>query len=135
MNDVQMQKIQDKIMLKEEMLMLSIFEYFNNHLPENVHQWFSKTNSEEVKVILQQVMSKVIEESICNILKDSEIKDTIIGETVDQVKNLVILKYKYLLLSGKDVEINDEEIKSEVIDYLFKNKYKIKVTNNKIELL
>lgn len=135
MNKEQMKKIQNKIALKEETMLIGILSSFAEEFPKNTEEWFKRTNSTEVVQIAKEIISQTFEEIIVDSLDSSEIRDGIIGEVVDKVKNLVILKYKYLLLSGKDIEIEDPEIKSEVIDYLFSNNYKIKITNNKIELL
>lgn len=58
-----------------------------------------------------------------------------IGDILDYFKDAYIKILIIRLECSHHLTINDEEIKSEVIDYLFKNKYKIKITNNKIELL
>lgn len=116
-------------------MLIGILSSFAEEFPKNTEKWFKRTNSTEVIQIAKEIISQTFEEIIVDRLDSSEIRDGIIGEVVDKVKNLVILKYKYLLLSGKDIEIEDPEIKSEVIDYLFRNNYKIKITNNKIELL
>lgn len=135
MNKEQMKKIQNKIALKEETMLIGILGSFAEEFPKNTEEWFKRTNSTEVVQIAKEIISQTFEEIIVDRLDSSEIRDEVIGEVVDKVKNLVILKYKYLLLSGEDIEIEDPEIKSEVIDYLFRNNYKIKITNNKIELL
>ena len=122
MNKEQMKKIQNKIALKEETMLIGILSSFAEEFPKNTEEWFKRTNSTEVIQIAKEIISQTFEEIIVDRLDSSEMRDEIIGKVVDKVKNLVILKYKYLLLSGKDIEIEDPEIKSEVIDYLFRNK-------------
>ena len=92
----------------------------------NSRKWLNFATFEEC---MQQLRRRV------NFPCTNEEFNAAIGDILDYFKDsyinslIIMLEYKHYLV------IDDEEIKSEVIDYLFKNKYKIKVTNNKIELL
>ena len=57
------------------------------------------------------------------------------GEIVDKIKDSVIQKKVLELAQLKELEIPDEEIRSEVLDYLYKHKYKVIQQDNKIKIL
>lgn len=64
-----------------------------------------------------------------------ELEDELISEVVDQIKDAAIQHYVELIQKEGEWEFCDEEIQSEVLDYLYKHDYKVKSINNKISLV
>lgn len=61
--------------------------------------------------------------------------DEFISELVDQIKDVAISKYVQRIDNGETIEFNDEEIQSEVLEYLYDHNDKVKSINNKISAL
>ena len=64
-----------------------------------------------------------------------EEKDMLMGDISDMIKDAAIEKYVSILDQDKEYTFDDEEIRSEVLDYLYKNKYKVVQQDNKIRIL
>lgn len=112
---------------EEELVNPKITQFnWEDYFPSNARKWLEFATFDEFKYQL-----------------DKRIKfpcaltafDAAVGDILDYFKDLHIKSLIIMLEYNKYLTINDKEIKSEVIDYLFRNNYKIKITNNKIELL
>jgi hypothetical protein len=58
-----------------------------------------------------------------------------ISEVVDQIKDAAVKHYADFLKEKSELELEDDEIRSEVLDYLYRHNYKVKTINNKISLV
>lgn len=94
----------------------------NQNLPEDCEKWLGFLSNDELKncveeanLSLRQYITDTSEE------RTSENWDLFYGELFDTIKDKVIEKQAYLV-KNFNLEIEDEEIKSEIDDYLKRNK-------------
>ena len=64
-----------------------------------------------------------------------EEKNMLMGDISDMIKDAAIEKYVDIIDKNKEYTFDDEEIQSEVLDYLHKHKYKVIQQDNKIKIL
>lgn len=94
----------------------------NQNLPNDCEKWLGFLSNDELKncvevanLSLRQYVTDMSEE------KTAENWDLFYGELFDTIKDKVVEKQAYLVKKF-NLEIEDEEIKSEVDDYLKRNK-------------
>ncbi len=94
----------------------------NQNLPNDCEKWLGFLSNDELKncvevanLSLRQYVTDMSEE------KTAENWDLFYGELFDTIKDKVVEKQAYLV-KNFNLEIEDEEIKSEVDDYLKRNK-------------
>lgn len=95
----------------------------NQNLPNDCEKWLGFLSNDELKncvevanLSLRQYVTDMSEE------RTAENWDLFYGELFDTIKDKVVEKQAYLVRNC-NLEIEDEEIKSEVDDYLKRNKY------------
>lgn len=88
----------------------------NNLLPEGANKWISFLTNEEVNVCYVTSI-KILE----GVPFTQDAWNLFCGELFDTIKDKVVEKQAYLV-KNFNLEIEDEEIKSEVDDYLKRNK-------------
>lgn len=86
-----------------------------NIIPEQARKWVGRLTIEE--------MIKAITDA--DRAEGYESEDEYIGELVDNLKDMAIAKYTNDILEGRVTKIDDEEIKSEVVDYMKSKKLDI----------
>lgn len=89
-----------------------------NLIPEQAKKWVGRLTVDE--------MTKAINDA--NRIEGYMNEDEFIGELVDRIKDMAIAKYTNDILAGRITEIDDEEIKSEVLDYMTKKDLEIPAT-------
>ena len=106
-------------------------------IPENSKKWAEKLTIQEVMEAMDTAISVIADEYLNKGITDPDKIDQneITGEWVDQIKDLAIEKFVQILNSGETIEFEDDEIQTEVLDYLYNHNYKVKSINNKVSLL
>ena len=100
-------------------------------LPECAKKWCDVLSVDTIIKVYNETVTEY--KRFTKYSPSAEYIDYFIGDVVDRIKDAAILRYVEILKKGP-IEFNDEEIQSEVLDYLIKNKYKVKSINNKISL-
>ena len=88
----------------------------NNLLPEGADKWVSFLTNEEIN-LCYVISIKILE----GVPFTQDALNLFCGELFDTIKDKVVEKQAYLV-KNFNLEIEDEEIKSEVDDYLKRNK-------------
>ena len=97
-------------------------------------KWIVNLGDPELIIrIASSVLKDFMENSSEEIKEDTS--NIFYGEIVDKIKDSVIQQKVLELTQLKELEIPDEEIRSEVLDYLYKHKYKVIQQDNKIKIL
>ena len=106
-------------------------------IPENSKKWAEKLTIQEAMEAMDTAISVIADEYLNKGITDPDKIDQneITGEWVDQIKDLAIEKFVQILDSGETIEFEDDEIQTEVLDYLYNHNYKVKSINNKVSLL
>lgn len=111
-------------------------------IPESAKKWILDLTQQEIIDAIDKATNILVEDYInthqgtsidTSTLKLNE--DEAISEIVDQIKNVAIKHYVSIIEKNREFEFNDSEIQSEVLDYLYKNNYKVKSINNKVSLV
>lgn len=113
-------------------------------IPESAKKWILDLTQQEIIDAINEATNILVDDYInthdlqgveidYNTLKLDE--DEAISEIVDQIKNVAIKHYVSIIKKNREFEFNDSEIQSEVLDYLYKNDYKVKSINNKVSLV
>lgn len=113
-------------------------------IPESAKKWILDLTQQEIIDAIDEATNILVDDYINthdlqgveidpNTLKLDE--DEAISEIVDQIKNVAIKHYVSIIEKNREFEFNDSEIQSEVLDYLYKNNYKVKSINNKVSLV
>lgn len=89
-----------------------------NIIPEQARKWVDRlTISEMIEAI-----------NNADKIEGYESEDEYVGELVDSLKDMAIAKYTNDILEGRITKIEDEEIRSEVVDYMKSKKMNIPET-------
>lgn len=89
-------------------------------LPKGANKWFAYLTNDELCDCANQAQIEIYGK-ISRINQEGEEYDLFCGELFDTIKDKVVEKQAYLVKKF-NFEIEDEEIKSEVDDYLKRNK-------------
>ena len=89
-------------------------------LPKGANKWFAYLTNDELFDCTNQAQLEIYGK-ISRINQDGEDYDLFCGELFDTIKDKVVEKQAYLVKKF-NLEIEDEEIKLEVDDYLKRNK-------------
>lgn len=90
-------------------------------------------NPEQIIQIASSVLKDFMKDSSPELKEESS--NMLYGEIVDKIKDAVVGQEVESLEHFKEISISDEEIRSEVLDYLYKNKYKVVQQDDKIRIL
>lgn len=114
-------------------------------VPENAKKWAKDLSVQEInnalrtatEILIQDYLEKHPDIEIGTIYeKDFQINDDeMVSEAVDQIKDAAVRHYADFLKEKSELELEDDEIRSEVLDYLYRHNYKVKTINNKISLV
>ena len=114
-------------------------------VPENAKKWAKDLSVQEInnalrnatEILIKDYLEKHPDIEIGTIYeKDFQINDDeMISEVVDQIKDAAVKHYADFLKEKSELELEDDEIRSEVLDYLYRHNYKVKTINNKISLV
>lgn len=80
-----------------------------NLIPEQAKKWVGRLTVDEMLKVITDVDKKC--EGYIN-------EDEFVGELVDRLKDMAIAKYTHDIKAGRISTIEDDEIKSEVVDYM-----------------
>ena len=89
-------------------------------LPKEANKWFAYLTNDELFNCANKAQIEIYGK-ISRINQEGEKYDLFCGELFDTIKDKVVEKQAYLV-KNFNLEIEDEEIKSEVDDYLKRNK-------------
>lgn len=89
-------------------------------LPKEANKWFAYLTNDELFDCANQAQIEIYGK-ISRLKQEGEEYDLFCGELFDTIKDKVVEKQAYLV-KNFNLEIADEEIKSEVDDYLKRNK-------------
>lgn len=114
-------------------------------VPENAKKWAKDLSVQEINNALKNATDILIKDylekhpniEIGTIYeRDFQINDDeMVSEVVDQIKDVAVRHYTDFLKEKSELELEDDEIRSEVLDYLYRHNYKVKTINNKISLV
>lgn len=111
----------------------------NEIIPDGCQKWLKNVSEADIIAIVNKAITDVANDYANNeaILSGEEDVnlDELTGEVVDKIKDFVIKFIIDNLNKTGEMEFDDEEIQSEVLDYLYKHNYKVKSINNKVSLL
>lgn len=115
-----------------------------NIIPDCAKKWVSDLTHNEIADAIDKATDILVddyikthncENSIIDVKSLKLNEDEIASEIVDQIKDVAIQHYVSIIQREGEYEFSDEEIQSEVLDYLYKHDYKVKSINNKISLV
>lgn len=89
-----------------------------DNLPENSRKWMDRLTAVDIMTVINNITD--MEEK-----GEFENKDEFFSELVDQIKNMAIARYTLDIVAGRISTIEDEEIRSEVVDYMKRKKIEI----------
>lgn len=92
-----------------------------DNLPENSHKWMDRLTAIDILTVINDITR--MEEN-----GEFENKDAFFSELVDQIKNMAIARYVLDIKAGRITTIEDEEIRSEVVDYMKQKQLEIPET-------
>lgn len=82
-----------------------------NNIPEHAKKWMQRLTAKDLLKIIDELGSLTTEGKLNS-------KDETYSELVDKIKDMAIAKYTLDIISGRITDIEDEEIRSEVVDYM-----------------
>jgi len=115
-----------------------------NMIPDCAKKWISDLTHNEIADAIDNATEILMHDYIklhnCSdsLIDISSLKldeDEIASEIVDQIKDAAINHYVSIIQREGEFEFSDDEIQSEVLDYLYKHDYKVKSINNKVSLV
>lgn len=149
MNSEQMNKIIELINSpnQEDLYMSSILDQLdtgkNAYISPQLYKWMKIFSLKDMFQVSSKIAESVSKSLDLDIISDfdnymdthPEEKNMLMGDISDMIKDAAIEKYVDIIDKNKEYTFDDEEIQSEVLDYLHKHKYKVIQQDNKIKIL
>lgn len=149
MNSEQMNKIIELINSpnQEELYMSSILDQLDigeqSYISPQLYKWMKIFSLKDMFQVSSKIAESVSKSLDLDIISDfdnymdthPEEKNMLMGDISDMIKDAAIEKYVDIIDKNKEYTFDDEEIQSEVLDYLHKHKYKVIQQDNKIKIL
>lgn len=92
-----------------------------NNIPEHAKKWVQRLTAQDLLKIIDELGTLTTEGKLTS-------KDETYSELVDKIKDMAVAKYTLDVTSGRIKEIEDDEIRSEVIDYMKHKKMEIPIS-------